>query len=117
MTGIVLGAGLGVLADEVEVLEEMGFAEAGLAVSTAPGHAGKFVFGKPGGTDVLLMKGRVHLYEGHAADAVTAGVRWMAGKGVESIILTNADGTVNRDFPPGTWMALCDHLNLTGTTP
>jgi len=117
MTGIVLGSGLGVLADEVEVLEEVGFAEAGLAVSTVPGHAGRFVFGKLGGTDVVLMKGRVHLYEGHGADAVTAGVRWMAGKGVESIILTNAAGTVNRDFPPGTWMALSDHLNLTGTTP
>jgi len=117
MTGIVLGSGLGVLADEVEVLEEVGFAEAGLAVSTVPGHAGRFLFGKLGGTDVVLMKGRVHLYEGHGADAVTAGVRWMAGKGVESIILTNAAGTVNRDFPPGTWMALSDHLNLTGTTP
>ncbi len=117
MIGIVLGSGLGVLADEVETNEEVGFAEAGLAVSTVPGHAGKFVFGKLGGTDVVLMKGRVHLYEGHGADAVTAGVRWMAGKGVESIILTNAAGTVNRDFPPGTWMALSDHLNLTGTTP
>lgn len=117
MIGIVLGSGLGALADEVEVCEEIGFAEAGLAVSTVPGHAGKFVIGKLGGTDVVLMKGRVHLYEGHGADAVTAGVRWMAGKGVESIILTNAAGTVNRDFPPGTWMALSDHLNLTGTTP
>lgn len=117
MIGIVLGSGLGVLADEVDVSKEVGFAEAGLAVSTVPGHAGKFVFGKLGGMDVVLMKGRVHLYEGHGAGSVTAGVRWMAGKGVESIILTNAAGTVNRDFPPGTWMALSDHLNLTGTTP
>ncbi len=117
MIGIVLGSGLGVLADEVEVTEEVGFAEAGLAVSTVPGHAGKFVFGKLDGTDVVLMKGRVHLYEGHGADAVTAGVRWMAGKGVKSIILTNAAGTVNKDFSPGTWMALSDHLNLTGTSP
>ena len=117
MIGIVLGSGLGVLADEVEVTEEVGFAEVGLAVSTVTGHAGKFVFGKLGGADVVLMKGRVHLYEGHGADAVTTGVRWMAGKGVKSIILTNAAGTVNRDFPPGTWMALSDHLNLTGTTP
>ncbi len=117
MIGIVLGSGLGVLADEVEVTEEVGFAEAGLAVSTVPGHAGKFVFGKLAGAEVVLMKGRVHLYEGHGADAVTAGVRWMAGKGVASLILTNAAGTVNRDFAPGTWMALSDHLNLTGTTP
>jgi purine-nucleoside phosphorylase len=117
MIGIVLGSGLGVLADEVEVSREVGFAEAGLAVSTVPGHAGKFVFGKLGGTDVVLMKGRVHLYEGHGADAVTAGVRWMAGQGVDSLVLTNAAGTVNRDFEPGGWMMLSDHLNLTGTTP
>lgn len=112
-----LGSGLGVLADEVEVTREVGFAEAGLAVSTVPGHAGKFVFGKIGGRDVVLMKGRVHIYEGHGAEAVTAGVRWMAAEGVNSLILTNAAGTVNRDFPPGTWMMLSDHLNLTGNTP
>lgn len=117
MIGIVLGSGLGVLADEVEVSREVGFAEADLAVSTVPGHAGKFVFGKIGGTDVVLMKGRVHLYEGHGAEAVTAGVRWMATEGIQSLILTNAAGTVNRDFAPGTWMMLSDHLNLTGTTP
>ena len=70
MIGIVLGSGLGVLAEEVEIINEVGFKEAGLAVSTVPGHAGKFLFGKLGGTDVCLMKGRVHLYEGHGADAV-----------------------------------------------
>ncbi len=117
MIGIVLGSGLGVLADEVEVSREVGFAEAGLAASTVPGHAGKFVFGKIGGSEVVLMKGRVHLYEGHGAEAVTAGVRWMAGQGIKSLILTNAAGTVNRGFSPGTWMMLSDHLNLTGTTP
>ncbi|MGJ8633464.1 MAG: purine-nucleoside phosphorylase [Luteolibacter sp.] len=117
MIGIVLGSGLGVLADEVSVEKEVGFAEAGLEVSTVPGHAGKFVFGKLGGRDVVLMKGRVHLYEGHGAESVTAGVRWMHGQGVDSLILTNAAGTVNRDFVPGGWMMLSDHLNLTGTTP
>jgi len=114
---MVLGSGLGVLADEVEISREVGFGEAGLSESTVPGHAGKFIFGKLGGTDVVLMKGRVHLYEGHGAEAVTAGVRWMAEQGVDSLILTNAAGTVNRDFEPGSWMMLSDHLNLTGTTP
>ncbi len=117
MIGIVLGSGLGALADEVEVCREVGFQEAGLAASTVPGHAGKFVFGKIGGKDVVLMKGRVHLYEGHPAEAVTAGVRWMAQQGVDSIILTNAAGTLNPGFMPGEWMMLSDHLNLTGTTP
>ena len=117
MFAIVLGSGLGVLADEVEVTREVGFAEAGLAVSTVPGHAGKFLFGKVGGTDVVLMKGRVHLYEGHDAESVTAGVRWMAEQGANSLVLTNAAGSVNRDFAPGGWMMLTDHLNLTGTSP
>ncbi|QTN34216.1 purine-nucleoside phosphorylase [Akkermansiaceae bacterium] len=117
MIGIVLGSGLGVLADQVKVTREVGFKSAGLAVSTVPGHEGKFVFGKLGGCEVVLMKGRVHLYEGHPAQAVTAGVRWMAEHGVDSLILTNAAGTLNPDFEPGGWMMLSDHLNLTSTTP
>jgi purine-nucleoside phosphorylase len=117
MIGMVLGSGLGPLAETVEVEREVSFAEAGLPVSSVPGHAGKFVFGKLGGTPVVLMKGRVHLYEGHGPRQVTAGLRWMAGQGIEEVILTNAAGTLNPDFSPGTWMMLSDHLNLTGTSP
>ncbi|MEX1048532.1 MAG: purine-nucleoside phosphorylase [Akkermansiaceae bacterium] len=117
MLGIVLGSGLGPLAETVEVEREVSFAEAGLPMSSVPGHAGKFVFGKLRGTPVILMKGRVHLYEGHGPRLVTAGVRWMAGQGIKEIILTNAAGTLNPDFPPGTWMILNDHLNLTGSSP
>lgn len=117
MVGIVLGSGLGVLADELELTREVGFEEAGLPQSTVPGHVGKFLFGKMFGKDVLLMKGRVHLYEGNGAREVTAGVRWMAEQGVESLILTNAAGCLNRGFQPGSWMMLSDHLNLTGTSP
>lgn len=117
MTGLVLGSGLGPLADAVEVEREVSFAEAGLPVSSVPGHAGKFLFGKLEGAPVLLMKGRVHIYEGHPVRVVTAGVRWMAEQGITGLILTNAAGTLNVGFPPGTWMMLSDHLNLTGTTP
>jgi purine-nucleoside phosphorylase len=117
MTALVLGSGLGPLADAVSVSREVPFAEVGLPVSTVPGHAGKFIFGTLDGAEVVLMKGRVHLYEGHSPQTVTAGVRWMAGQGARSIILTNAAGTLNPDFPPGHWMMLNDHLNLTGTSP
>ena len=117
MTGIVLGSGLGSLAEAVSVEREVSFAEAGLPVSSVPGHAGKFVFGKLGGCDVVLMKGRVHLYEGHPPRTVTAGIRWMAEQGVKRVILTNAAGTLNPDFKPGTWMMFSDHLNLTNTSP
>jgi purine-nucleoside phosphorylase len=117
MTGIVLGSGLGPLADAVIVDREVPFAEAGLPASTVPGHSGKFIFGHLEGEPVVLMKGRVHLYEGHAPQAVTVGVRWMAGQGIKRLILTNAAGTLNPQFHPGTWMMLSDHLNLTATSP
>lgn len=117
LTGIVLGSGLGPLADAVTTDREVPFAEAGLPASTVPGHAGKFIFGRLNGTPVVLMKGRVHLYEGHPPAAVTAGVRWLASQGVSHLILTNAAGTLNPEFAPGSWMLLTDHVNLTGTSP
>ena len=117
MTGIVLGSGLGPLADAVRVTREVPFAEAGLPPSSVPGHDGKFIFGTLDEAPVLLMKGRVHLYEGHPPHTVGAGVRWMAAQGITRLILTNAAGTLNGEFPPGQWMMLSDHLNLTGTSP
>ena len=117
MIGIVLGSGLGLLAETVAVEREVTFAEAGLPASSVPGHAGKFILGKLGGTPVVLMKGRVHLYEGHGPRLVTAGVRWMAEQGIGKIILTNAAGTLNPDFAPGSWMMLSDHINLTRSSP
>jgi purine-nucleoside phosphorylase len=117
MIGIVLGSGLGLLADAVVVEREVPFADAGLPVSSVPGHAGRFVFGTLGGQRVVLMKGRVHLYEGHSAEKVTAGVRWMAEQGVQRLVLTNAAGTLNPEFHPGSWMMFSDHLNLTACSP
>lgn len=115
--GIVLGSGLGPLAERVVVSKTVGFAEAGLPVSSVKGHAGRFLFGTLGGREVIVMQGRVHLYEGHDAKAVTSGVRWMHGQGVRHLILTNAAGTLDPSSSPGTWMMLSDHLNLTGTSP
>lgn len=117
MIGFVLGSGLGPLADAVVVERQVPFAQAGLPVSSVPGHAGNFLFGKLGLSPVVLMQGRVHLYEGHPPRTVTAGVRWMAEHGVRRLILTNAAGTLNPDFKPGSWMMFSDHLNLTGTSP
>jgi len=116
-TGLVLGSGLGVLAERIEGAERVGFAEAGLPASTVPGHEGEFVLGSLGGAPVVAMRGRVHLYEGHDGVAVAAGVRWMAGRGVKRLILTNAAGCVNPDFGVGEWMLIRDQLNLTGASP
>ncbi len=115
--GIVLGSGLGPLADRVAVERSVGFGEVDLPVSKVKGHAGRFLFGTLGGHPVVVMQGRVHLYEGHDAKALTAGVRWMHGQGVRHLILTNAAGTLDPAMTPGTWMMLSDHLNLTATSP
>jgi purine-nucleoside phosphorylase len=115
--GIVLGSGLGGLAKRVEVEREIPFSMAEVPESTVPGHAGKFLFGKLGGAPVVLMKGRVHLYEGHGASEVAAGVDFMQRNGVKDLVLSNAAGTLNPDFEPGSWMMISDHLNLTATSP
>lgn len=117
MTGIVLGSGLDMLMERVEVHETVPFKEAGLPGSTVPGHEGCFVRGRLGARNVIVMRGRVHLYEGHDPKVVTAGVRWMAEQEIDSLVLTNAAGSLREDRPPGTWMALEDHLNLTGASP
>jgi len=117
MIGMVLGSGLGPLADEIVVDAEFAFSDAGIPESSVPGHSGKFLRGGLAGAEVLVMKGRVHLYEGHSAQVVTAGVRWMVSQGVNALVLTNAAGTLNPQFVPGEWMMLSDHLNLTSVSP
>jgi purine-nucleoside phosphorylase len=116
--GLVLGSGLGPLVEEVDPILSLPYEEIpGLPVSTVPGHSGRFVFGRLAGQRVIVAQGRVHLYEGLTAQEVTAGVRFMHSLGIRRLILTNAAGTLNRSYPPGSWMMLRDHLNLTGTTP
>lgn len=117
-TAIVLGSGLNALVDEFGSDERVGYAEfPDIPQPTVPGHAGEFVLGRINETRVLFAKGRVHLYEGHSASAVTAGIRVMSGAGIKRLILTNAAGCANPDFTIGSWMMLRDHLNLTGTSP
>ncbi len=116
--GIVLGSGLGPFVDVVETEASVPFAEIpGLPESRVAGHAGRFVLAHVGEKRVLIAQGRVHLYEGRTAREVTAFVRFMAAVGARRLILTNAAGTLNREFSPGGWMMLRDHLNLTGTSP
>jgi len=116
-TGLVLGSGLGTFADRLEVVERLSFADAGLPQSRVSGHAGEVILGTMGKARLAVLSGRVHLYEGWSAADVTAGVRLLAGAGIGSLILTNAAGTLNPGFPPGQWMMLMDHLNLTGQSP
>jgi purine-nucleoside phosphorylase len=115
---IILGSGLNVLVSQTDVQESVNYSEfAELPKPSVPGHTGRFVLGKIGETRVIFAQGRVHLYEGHSARQVTAGVRILAAAGIKRLILTNAAGVAKESFKPGSWMMLADHINLTGTTP
>jgi purine-nucleoside phosphorylase len=116
--GIVLGSGLSSVVDEVDAIIHLPYEEIrGIPASRAPGHTGRFVFGRLAGKRVVVAQGRAHLYEGNSAEDVTAAVRFMASLGAERLVLTNAAGSLNPAFAPGSWMILSDHLNLTGASP
>jgi purine-nucleoside phosphorylase len=115
---IVLGSGLGPFADSLPHDLVVPYQDIpGLPVSRVPGHAGRFLVARLAGRPLLIAQGRVHLYEGWEAGEVTRSVRLMHALGVETLVLTNAAGTVNAAFPPGDWMMLSDHINLTGHSP
>ncbi len=118
MLGMVLGSGLGGLADDLEAVESIPFAELpGWPETTAPGHAGRLLLGRLDGTPVIVQQGRFHLYEGHDARLVVEPVLLMGRLGAGTVLLTNAAGGVNPAFGPGTLMVIRDHLNLTGLNP
>lgn len=115
--GIILGSGLGPLAEAVQDPTVIGFGELPLwPVSTVQGHEGRLIIGKLEGQDVLVMQGRIHFYEGYGMSLVGLPVRVMQRLGVEILIVTNAAGAVNPDYVPGDLMLITDHLNLIGMT-
>ncbi len=117
-TALILGTGLGALADAVTEAVGIAFAEIdGFPVPTAPSHAGRLILGKLFGRRVALVQGRVHLYEGRSAAEVALPVSLLAGLGARRLIVTNAAGALNPDFAPGEVMLIEDHLNFTGVSP
>ncbi len=116
--GIVLGSGLGSLADDLEDPVAIPFHDLpGWPAATAPGHAGRLLLGRLAGVPVAMLQGRFHLYEGNDPGLVVQPVLLFHQLGAELVVLTNAAGGVNPDFGPGTLMVISDHLNLTGRTP
>lgn len=116
--GIVLGSGLGGLADELADAVAIPFAELpGWPAASAPGHAGRFLLGHLERVPVALLQGRLHLYEGHPAGLVVEPVLLMGRLGADVIVLTNAAGGLHVEWAPGTLMVMTDHLNLTGRNP
>ena len=116
--GIVLGSGLGGLADAVTDATVIPYA----AIPGFPGtgvgsHKGQLVLGRLGGRAVAMLQGRAHYYEGGRADAMAVPVRALAGLGCRILLLTNAAGSLRRGWPPGTPVVIADHINLTGQSP
>lgn len=115
---IVLGSGLGHLAERIGAAVRIPYAQIpGFHVPTVVGHKGELVIGALGGKQVIAQSGRFHAYEGHSAEVTALPVRVFAGLGVRTLLLTNAAGGIRRSFKAGTLMLLADHLNLTGRNP
>ncbi|MGV8145037.1 MAG: purine-nucleoside phosphorylase [Alkaliphilus sp.] len=116
--GLILGSGLGVLADEIDNPQIIPYNEIPhFPVSTVEGHAGELVCGTLKGKHVLAMKGRFHYYEGYTMEEVTFPVRVMKALGICTVIVTNAAGGVNTEFEPGDLMIIDDHINFAFDNP
>ncbi|MBY6035621.1 purine-nucleoside phosphorylase [Fictibacillus nanhaiensis] len=116
--GLILGSGLGILAEEIENPIVIPYADIPeFPVSTVEGHAGQLVIGELAGKQVVAMQGRFHYYEGYSMEKVTFPVRVMKLIGVETIVVTNAAGGVNKEFEAGDLMLITDHINNMGDNP
>ena len=113
VTGIILGSGLGGLVDAVTVTTEISYQDIpDFPVSTVEGHAGKLIFGTIGQTQVVMMSGRFHYYEGYSMDEITLPIRVMRALGVQTLMVSNAAGGMNKAFKVGDIVLIQDHINL-----
>ncbi|MFA5576049.1 MAG: purine-nucleoside phosphorylase [Tissierellaceae bacterium] len=116
--GLILGSGLGGLANKIEDPLVIKYEDIpNFPKSTVEGHAGQLVIGKLGGKIVAAMQGRFHYYEGYPLREVTFPIRVLIGLGIKSLLVTNAAGGVNMDFAPGDLMIIKDHINFAGQNP
>ena len=110
--GVVLGSGLGNYASQMEVVDQIPYCEIpGFPVSTVEGHDGRFLFGYIGKVPAVLMKGRVHYYEGYTMEEVVLPIRLMKLLGIETLLLTNAAGGINPTFKVGDFMVITDQIS------
>ena len=113
LAGIVLGSGLGKLAERIEDPTVIPYGDIpGFPVSTAIGHKGNFIIGTLGGKTVIAMQGRFHYYEGYSMDMVTLGIRVMKSLGIEYLFVSNAAGACNQDYKVGDLIIIRDHINM-----
>ena len=115
---LVLGSGFHNAAEQATVAATVPFTKlAGFLAPSVPGHAGQALIGHLGGAKIIILQGRAHYYEGHSMAAITFPIRVLAEYGIESLLLTNAAGGINRKYQPGEFMAFKDHLNFMGNNP
>ena len=115
---VVLGSGLGSVADALEDAIEIAYPDIPYFVSsTVEGHAGRLIIGSYSGVDVAVMKGRFHFYEGYSMEEVTFPIRVFSLMGIRTLLLTNAAGGIAPHLPPGTLMIITDHINQMGDNP
>ena len=111
--GIILGTGLGNLANHIDIKESIDYQDIpNFPVSTVKGHSGKLIYGKLGGKNVLALQGRFHYYEGWTMQQATFPVRVMKYLGIDNLIVSNACGGVNPKFSVGDIMLITDHINF-----
>ncbi len=116
--GMILGSGLGILAEEIENPVMIPYEEIpNFPISTVQGHAGRLVIGVLEGKRVIAMQGRFHYYEGYTMDEVTFPIRVMQILGIQTLLVTNASGGINENFHVGDLVFIRDHINLMGTNP
>ncbi|MFD2702480.1 purine-nucleoside phosphorylase [Paenibacillus shunpengii] len=116
--GLILGSGLGILAELIEDAVAIAYEDIPhFPVSTVEGHVGELLIGNIQGRPVVMMKGRFHMYEGYGPEVTAFPVRVMKEIGVEKMLVTNAAGGVNTNYHAGDLMIISDHLNLTGRNP
>lgn len=116
--GIILGSGLGSVAEHLECSVKIAYSEIpGFPVSSVAGHAAQLVFGRIGQTEVAAMQGRFHYYEGLSMEQIAFPVFVLSQLGVRSLIITNSCGGINTAFSPGDFMLIKDHINLSPFNP
>jgi purine-nucleoside phosphorylase len=116
--GLILGSGLGQFCEHVEVVASIDFGELpGFPVAGVGGHAGQLLLGQVGGTDVIILQGRSHYYEKGKADTMAVAIQTLNAMGCQSLVITNAAGSLIPEAAPGNVMLITDHINMTGVSP
>jgi len=116
--GIILGTGLGLLLEKIEILHEVSYNHIpNFPTATVEFHKGKLIYGILEGKKVIVMQGRFHLYEGYTLQDITYPVRIMEKLGIKTLLVSNAAGAINLNFKKGELMLIEDHINLQGNSP